>query len=121
MLVGIGRVRRPRGDALEAELEVLLANSPEGRLFNPLTDEHFVWVGCGQIDLLTPGSLWTAGCKEADAGAVSVSALMSLRGEEDLGEGPTTSNGFFPSRRIARAIHAAVTSALVVKGPGSDP
>ena len=60
-IVGLGRVRQPRGNAQEVECEVLLAKDMDRRSFDPDLDTTFRWVGCGQLDLLTPGSLWSQG------------------------------------------------------------
>lgn len=60
-IVGLGHVRQPRGGAQEVECEVLLATDMDRRYFDPDLDTKLRWVGCGQLDLLTPGSLWRQG------------------------------------------------------------
>lgn len=60
-IVGLGRVRQPNGGAQEVECQVLLARHMGLPSFDQDRDTMFRWVGCGQLDLLTPGSLWRQG------------------------------------------------------------
>ncbi len=56
-----GRVRLPMGDALEFEVELLLAQrQPDGR-FSISRPAVRRWVGCGQFDLMLVGSTWVDG------------------------------------------------------------
>lgn len=60
-IIGLGEVRMGRGNAIEAEIRVLLAGSLEDPGFDEKHDIVTRWVSFGQLRLLTAGSRWRGG------------------------------------------------------------
>lgn len=87
-VVGIGRFRRPRGHANEAEMEVLLAAGMRTYAAIPDDDVHMRWIGCGQIDLVPVGSTWQEG-RRVDARLIDgyQGVLVNLPTPEAIGVG----------------------------------
>ncbi len=82
-IVGLGRVRPPSGGAQELEVAVALSSADvaDGA-------DHLRWVGCGQLDLLTAGSLWSAGQRiDVASQDHAVAGSFMHVGDEELGLG----------------------------------
>lgn len=105
-IVGLGGVSQPSGEAQEAEVAVLVASVWDQPDQGTVTEVKFARVGCGQLDLLVPGSRWRAGRHVGQADAVTISALFEFARDERLGAGadpqPARARPF-PSRPIAAA------------------
>lgn len=102
-IIGVGGVRKPFGEAQEVEVRVLTALRLEEPDFDPDADVHIDWLGCGQLDLLEPGSLWQDGKKVGHSDAQELSGQFAFAGTEGLGHGPGEGQGqrLFPSALIA--------------------
>lgn len=104
-LIGIGRVRQPSDGAQEVEVEVYLASDIDSTSFQPLEHVYCRWVGCGQLDLLVPGTQWRQGRIVGHRTAQAADADYVLARFENIGTGlhPQPPGRRFPSARIARA------------------
>lgn len=102
-IVGIGRLRHPRGQAQEVEVEVIVASNLEKPDFNLENDVACHWIGCGQLDLLAPGSRWLEGKLVGWAEARTVEAKFEWVREESIGIGapPRSFDRPFPSDLFA--------------------
>lgn len=105
-IIGLGSVRQPRGQAQEVEIAVLVAldvDGPDGDV-EPAT--RVLWIGCGQLDLLVPGSRWQRGRCVGFAGSVWMSARFASVRNEPIGQGAVPApreQRPFPSAAIAAA------------------
>ncbi|MCW2364830.1 hypothetical protein M2341_000277 [Sphingobium sp. B7D2B] len=102
-IVGVGGVRRPFGNAQEAEVAVVVARYIESPDFDPQEDTKVVWIGCGQLDLLQVGSRWERGESRGFAPSQIVRAGFVFFRGEDLGVGefpPPVGLRPFPSEVI---------------------
>lgn len=86
-ILAIGKVRQPSGDAQEFEVSVVLASDLDAPDFNPETDRHICWVGCGQLDLLKVGSRWREGRWIGDTKDFILEGSFGCLGNEGLGAG----------------------------------
>ena len=103
-VVGVGRVRLPRGDAQESEVELLVAERTKDRRFEVGQPSVSVWIGCGQLDLATVGSRWTEGVREPLFPGEVWTADVELSGEEVLGTPVPEENWrFVPTKQIANS------------------
>lgn len=103
-IVGLGGVRQPRGEAQEVEVEVVVASDMDAPGFDPVRDVSSHWLGCGQLDLLAPGSCWERGeWKRWAPGHVVDAAFECVVWKEEIGVGlhPQPRGRPFPSRRFA--------------------
>lgn len=102
-IVGLGGVRQPRGEAQEVEVEVVVASDMDALGFDPVHDVSSHWIGCGQLDLLVPGSCWEAGeWKRSTLGHVIDASFACILKREEIGVGlhPQPHGRPFPSRRF---------------------
>lgn len=104
-VVGYGKARRPTGDAVETEIEIILARPDRfrGFVFDPAAGSVSRWIGCGQLGLVPVGSRWIGAVRQEDR--VTRSGLpreVSFLGVERLGEClPEQSDGFFSTSAFA--------------------
>lgn len=103
-IVGLGGVRQPRGEAQEVEVEVVVASDMDAPDFDPVQDVSSHWLGCGQLDLLAPGSCWDRGeWKRWAPGHVVDATFECVARREEIGTGLDAQprGRPFPSRRFA--------------------
>ncbi|BBC70901.1 hypothetical protein AEB_P0033 [Altererythrobacter sp. B11] len=86
-IVGLGRVRQPTGGAQEVECQVMLAVDMDRRSFDPDIDTTSEWVGCGQLDLLVPGTRWENGAYAGSGPTKAESGQFHKISDETLGLG----------------------------------
>lgn len=105
-IIGLGRVRQPRGQAQEVEIAVLVACDVDGPDDDVEPATRVFWIGCGQLDLLVPGSRWVRGRRVGFADPALFSASFALVKNELIGRGavpPPDGLRRFPSEAIADA------------------
>lgn len=102
-IIGIGGVRQPRGEAQEVEVEVIVASNLGSSKFDPAQDVSVHWIGCGQLDLLVPGSRWREGKRVGLARGRTVEAKFERAWREKVGTGvhPQPLGRPFPSSLFA--------------------
>lgn len=102
-IVGVGGVRQPRGEAQEVEVEVVLASDMDEPGFDPARDVFSHWLGCGQLDLLVPGSRWVDGRRAGSMSGRTIQAAFEFVRAELVGTGahPQPRGRPFPSRSFA--------------------
>lgn len=128
-IVGVGGVRQPRGEAQEVEVEVVVASDMDAPDFDPVRDVSSHWLGCGQLDLLAPGSCWEGGeWKRWSPGHTVKATFECMEKREEVGVGlhPQTRGRPFPSRRFATVAgfllrRVTVEGDAPTKRPWDDP
>lgn len=85
-IVGLGGVSQPHGQAQEAEIQVLLMTEVSP-ISEPCSTVRMLNMGCGQLDLLVPGSRWSNGTFIGESPTTSVTGLFERVREENLGIG----------------------------------
>ena len=117
-IIGLGKIRRQSGVALEAEVEVELLSLTDESSFDPDVHLHKRWVGCGQLDLLAVGSRWERGRHTGTATAEEHRGSFRAVGKERIGLGceqrredsrflPSRSSGLAPCFLLERESSAA--------------
>ncbi|NJC33143.1 hypothetical protein GGR88_000617 [Sphingomonas jejuensis] len=117
-IVGLGGVRQPRGEAQEVEVEVVVASDMDAPGFDPVHDVSSHWLGCGQLDLLAPGSCWVGGQWKRWAPGLAIEDSFECNGwREEIGVGlhPQPRGRPFPSRRFA-SVPGFLLRRLAVEG-----
>jgi hypothetical protein len=98
-IVGLGRVRWPRGRAVEAEIAVELVTQLESKDSDRSFDLHQRYVGIGQMEMLRIGSRWNNGKFVSDARHTAYTMSASFAGLTTIGGG----DAGLPIGRIASA------------------
>lgn len=99
-IIGLGDVRQPRGGAQEAEISVLVSSGAD--LLGAGAQTMVLHIGCGQLDLLVPGSRWCKGRMVGDAQSHKVSGKFEFVRNEAIGEAKA-SRSVFSTKGIEHA------------------